>query len=181
MGAKKERKHVDMADMDRKKEISGGQERNHLHKLTSNGAWLSAVLHRLNRTELTQKEFRDNICLRYGLMPQDIPAICDCCGNRFSIEHVLSFPKGGLVLERHDDASKKWGVLGSWDLIPSDITYKMKINSMTVQRERIRSKARQGGGTSQGGVDIIGEAQGGGGSGRTLNGTSVLVRRTGQV
>ena len=100
-----------MADMDRQKEISGGQEGNRLHRATSNGSWLRSVPHRLNGTELSQKEFRDNLCLRYRMMPLDIPATCDVCGNRFSIGHTLSCPKDGLVLARHDDSAKKWGAL----------------------------------------------------------------------
>ena len=83
-----------------------------------NDAWLSAVPHRLNGTELSREEFRDNIRLRYGLMPQDIPATCDGCGKKFSIEHALSCPKGGLVLVRHDDAAKEWGSLGAQFLVP---------------------------------------------------------------
>ena len=69
-------------------------------------------------------------------MPKDIPATCDGCGKKFSIEHATSCPKGGLVLERHDDATKEWGALGAWSLIPSAITYESKINSRTVQGER---------------------------------------------
>ena len=53
----------------------------------------------------------DNLCLRYGLMPQDIPATCNGCGKRFSIEHALSCPKGGLVLARHNDAVNEWDTL----------------------------------------------------------------------
>ena len=45
------------------------------------------------------------------LIPQDIPVTCDGCGKRFSIEHALSCPKGGLVLEWHDDAEKEWAPL----------------------------------------------------------------------
>ena len=41
-----------------------------------------------------------------GLMPQDIPATCDGCGKRFSIEHSLSFSKGCLVMARHDETAK---------------------------------------------------------------------------
>ena len=95
--------------MARQKELAGGQEKNRLRRATRNIAWLSAVPHSLNGTELSQEELRDNICLRYGLMPQDIPATCDGCGKRFSIEHALSCPKGGLVIARHDDAAKEWG------------------------------------------------------------------------
>ena len=50
--------------------------------------------------------YRDNLCLIYGLMPQDIPATCDGCGKKFSIEHALSCPKGGLVLAFHYDTAK---------------------------------------------------------------------------
>ena len=47
---------------------------------------------------------------------------CNGCGKRLSIEHALSFPKGGFVLARHDDAAKEMGSLGDRDLVPSDIT-----------------------------------------------------------
>ena len=47
-GARKERKYVEMADLDRRKEMAGGQESNHLHRETSNGAWISAIPHCLN-------------------------------------------------------------------------------------------------------------------------------------
>ena len=97
--------HVDLGELFRQKELAGGQERTRLHRATRNGAWLSAVPHRLNSTELFCKEFRDNLCLRYDLMPQDIPATYDGFGKKFLVEHALSCPKGGLVLERHDNAA----------------------------------------------------------------------------
>ena len=98
--------HIELGKVARKKEMAGGQERNRLHRATRNGAWLSAVPHRLNGTEMYREELQDNLRLRYGLMPQDIPATCDGCGEKFSIDHALSCPKGGLVLARHDDATK---------------------------------------------------------------------------
>ena len=105
VGLNKERTNVEMAELARQKELVGGQNGNRLRRATRNGAWLSAVPHRLNGKELSQEEFRGNLCLRYGLMPQDIPANCYCFGKRFSIKHPLSFPKGGLVPVRHDDAA----------------------------------------------------------------------------
>ena len=149
MGARKERKHAEMAELAKQRELLGGQERNRLHRSTSNGEWLSALPHRLNVTELSWKEFQDNLRLRYGLMPQYIPVTCDGCGKRFLIEHALSCPKGGLVIARHDDAEKELGALGSWALVPSAITYEPKINSRTVQGERTRAGARQDSGKSQ--------------------------------
>ena len=71
------------------------------------------------------------------------------------IEYALSYPKGGLVLTRHDDATKVWGVLGARSLVPSAITYKPKINSSTVQGERTAAGARQEGGEADGGTDRL--------------------------
>ena len=69
-------------------------------------------------------------------MPQGIPATCDGCGKKFSIKHALSCPKGGLVIERDNDAAKEWGALGDRALVPSAITYEPKINISTVQGEK---------------------------------------------
>ena len=148
--------HVELLELARRKNMAGEQERNRIHGSTSNGAWLSAVPHRLNGTELSQEEFQDHLRLRYGLMPQEIPATCDGCVKKFSIEHALSFPKVGLVLARHDDSAKEWGALGSRDLVPSAITYEPKINSRTVQGERTGAGLWQESGTADGGTDTVG-------------------------
>ena len=159
--------HVELVDLAIRKELVGGKERNSLHRATRNGSWLSDVPHRLNVTELFWEEFRDNLRLRYGLMPQDIPATCDGCGKRFSVDHALSFPKSVLVLARHDDTAKEWGDLGARDLVPSAITYKLEINSRKVQGDRTRAGARQESGTADVSADTVRESQGG--SGRTVN------------
>ena len=80
-----------------KKDLAEGQYRNRLHRATSNGVWLSTITQRHNGTYLSWEEFRDNILLRYGLMPQDIPATFDGWDNRLLIEQALSCPKGGPV------------------------------------------------------------------------------------
>ena len=170
-----------MENLDIQKDIAGGQERNRLNKVTRNGEWISALIHHLNGTELSWEEFRDNIRLRYGLMPQETLATYNGCGKKFLIEHALSCPKGDLVLEWHDDAAKEWGALGDLALGPSSITYKPKTNSRKVQGERTGSRARQEGGTAKGGAEIVGEAQGSVSSGWTVNGAAVLARRPGQV
>ena len=69
--------------------------------------------------------------------------------------------------------------LGARALVPSDITHEPKINSRIVQGERNGDQVRQGNGTADGGVDTVGEAQGG--SGRTVNGADKLSGRLGQV
>ena len=171
--------HVALGEMARRKELVDGQYRNYLHRATRNGAWLSAVSHGLNYTELSLEEFQDNLCLRYGLMPQNFPATCDGCGERLSVDLALSCTKGDLVLVRNDNAAKELGTLGSWALFPSARTYGPKINSRRVQGERNRAGAQQEGGIANGGVDTVGES--GGGRIRTVNRADRLVGQPGQV
>ena len=153
--------------------VAGVQEKNCLHRATRNGVWLSAVPHHINGMDLSWEELRDNHRLSNGLMPQGIFATCDGCVKKLSIEISLSFPKGGLVLKRHDDAAKDWGSLGAWALVPSDITYEPKINSSTVQGNRTGAGAQQEGGTADDGADIVRESQGV--SGQTVNGSDRLM------
>ena len=79
---------------------------------------------------------------------------------------------GGLLLARHEDATKEWGALGARDLVPSAITYEPKINSRTVQGERTGAGARQEGGEANSGTDTVGW---------TVNRTARLVGQPGQV
>ena len=123
---------------------------------------LSAVHHQINGKDLSWEEFRYNICLRYGLIPQDFPATFNGCGKKFLIDHALAFPKGGLVLARHDGAAKEWGALGARALVPIAITYKPKINSKTVQGERTGAEVQRESGTDKGSAEILVEAQQGG-------------------
>ena len=105
-------------------------------------------------------------------MPQDIPATCDGCGKKLSIEYTLSCPKGGLVLARHAESAKEWGALGSRALVPSAITYEPKINSRTVQGERTGAVEWQEGEEADGGTDTVGQ---------TVNGADRLVGQPGKV
>ena len=72
-----------MAELCRQKNLKVGQYRQRLNRVMRNGVCISAIPHRLKGTELSQEEFRDNFCLRYGMMPQDIPATCNGCGKKF--------------------------------------------------------------------------------------------------
>ena len=76
---------AELSELLERQEQAGRQEKNRLRRATRKGAWLSAVTHHLNGMELSREELRDNICPRYGLMPQDIPATCEGCGKRLSI------------------------------------------------------------------------------------------------
>ena len=81
-----------MAEMVRLKKLAGGQDRKLLQRKTINWAWITAVFHHLNGTELYLEEFQDHIFLRYGMMTQEISATYNGCGKKFSIDHAISFP-----------------------------------------------------------------------------------------
>ena len=57
---------------------------------TNKGDWIMAVPHCLNVTYFSQEEFRDNFCLRYGLMTQDNTVAYNGCMKNFSVDHGLS-------------------------------------------------------------------------------------------
>ena len=88
------------------KELVDGVGLNCLWRSMQNGAWLMDITHHLNGTELSRKEFKDNLLLHYIIVPLNLPIDCDGCGKKFSVPHALSCPKGDLVLERHNDATK---------------------------------------------------------------------------
>ena len=52
-GSRKERNHVELVEMDRRKELAGVQERNRLLRETRDGARLSTLPHHFNETELS--------------------------------------------------------------------------------------------------------------------------------
>ena len=105
-------------------------------------------------------------------MPQDTPATCDGCGNKFYIEHALSCPKGALDLARYDNGTKEWDALGARALVLSSITYEPKINSRTVQGDRTGAGERQEEREADGGTDTVGW---------TVNGADRLLGQLGQV
>ena len=46
--------------------------------------------------------FKDALALRYGWSPSNIPLHCEC-GSAFTVEHVLSCPRGGFPIVRHNE------------------------------------------------------------------------------
>ena len=97
--------------LSRKKEMADGAVVNRLWRATDNGAWITVIPHCLNGMELSWKEIQENLLLRYGGMPLNLPTYCDGCGKKFLVPHDLSCPKGGLVLAWHNDATKERGAL----------------------------------------------------------------------
>ena len=63
--------------------------------------WLTAIPSIKNQFDLSAREFRDALAIRYRRPLLDIPEFCDGCGHLFSLSHALSCRKGGLIIQRH--------------------------------------------------------------------------------
>ena len=62
------------------------------------GAWLTVIPQMINGTDLSHHEFRDHLALRYGKTPANLPALCDGCGGRMNITHLLGCKRGDLYI-----------------------------------------------------------------------------------
>ena len=80
-----------------RKDIADGAGLNRLQQAMDNWAYLTAIPHRLNGMELSWEEFQDNLLLRYGIVPLNLPTDCDGCGKKFSVPHNLSCPKWAFL------------------------------------------------------------------------------------
>ena len=119
---RKQRDFSEKAALTRRKELTGGSGLNRLWRSMENGVWLTAIPRHLNGTELSWESFQDNLLLQYGIVPLNLPSGCDSFEKNLLVRHALSCPKGGLVLERHNYASKEWGALSVWALNPTAIS-----------------------------------------------------------
>ncbi len=102
----------------------------------ANGAWLSVFPNQLNGTGLSADEWRDNVRLRYNHSPLDMPAACDDCGAKMTVEHALLCKVGGLVHIRHDGVADEWRYLCGIALSPSRVEREPRIFTCTSPRAR---------------------------------------------
>ena len=70
--------------------------------LAQEKGWMTALPISEFDFTLHKGAFRDALCLRYGWQPSRIPTNCEC-GTPFSVEHMLSCPKGGYPSIRHNE------------------------------------------------------------------------------
>jgi hypothetical protein len=67
------------------------------------GMWLSTIPTNFNGSVLGNEEFQDGLCLRYMIVPNNLPVKCDGCNSDFSVTHAHQCRKGGLIIRRHDE------------------------------------------------------------------------------
>ena len=70
--------------------------------------WLNVLLLAHHHFDLSAKEFRDALCLRFHCPLSLMLARCDGCGEVFSLTHALDCCKGGLVAQRHNEIRDAW-------------------------------------------------------------------------
>ena len=73
-------------------------------------SWLTALPLAKYNFSLSKSEFRDAICMRYGWLPERLPAECVCSEN-FTINHALSCPRGAFRTIRHNEVRNLTGSL----------------------------------------------------------------------
>ncbi len=101
------------------------------------GAWLSVFPNRSNGTGLSVDEWRDNVRLRYNHTLLDMPAACDGCRAKMSVEHALPCIVGGLVHIQHDDVADEWRHLYGTTLSPSQVKREPRIFLCVSRRARV--------------------------------------------
>ena len=79
-----------------------------MERACETGLFLKAIPRHINGTVLGADEWRDNVRLRYNLLPLNLPERCDGCGAKFTVQHALSCRKGGLLYTRHNMGADEW-------------------------------------------------------------------------
>ncbi|XP_064400133.1 uncharacterized protein LOC135346443 [Halichondria panicea] len=64
--------------------------------------WLTSLPIQEFGFALHKGAFRDALSLRYSWQPSGVPSSC-ACGKQFSVDHALSYPKGGFTITRHNE------------------------------------------------------------------------------
>eukprot|EP00957_Ditylum_brightwellii_P188392 14341861-Ditylum_brightwellii.AAC.1 len=68
------REKRELSEMRERQDAAGPVRCHKLERTKNTGAWLTVVPDRLNGTELSAEEIRDNLRLRYGLVPGRLPS-----------------------------------------------------------------------------------------------------------
>jgi hypothetical protein len=101
------------------------------------GLWLLVIPDCLNGNLLSAEEFRDNLWLRYNLLPLNMPQLCNGCGAPMTIEHALCCKISSLVHIQHDDVADEWHHLCGCALTFGRVECKPQIYSCMSRQQRL--------------------------------------------
>ena len=65
-------------------------------------SWLNVIPLKEMGFDLSKREFRDALHLRYDWSIPDKPAVC-VCGDNFNTDHAMICKKGGFITMRHNE------------------------------------------------------------------------------
>ena len=85
-GIKKERYEAKLAREERSKKNRGILR---LERAMVAGAWITVVPYLLNGATLSAEDFRDNLRIRFRLLPLYLHQTCNGCGDKLTVEHSL--------------------------------------------------------------------------------------------
>ena len=85
---------------------------------------------------LAQGAFVDALALRYGWPPTRTPMTC-VCGSNFTVEHVLSCPRGGFPSIRHNEIRDLTATLLTE--VCNEVTVEPTLQEVTDERMMMRS------------------------------------------
>ena len=78
------------------------------------------------------------------------------------MDHVLLYPRGGIVLEQYNNDAQPWGEIEETSLILSAVSYETHIHSRTLKGEIPGMGMRGSMSTTEGNTDREEASQGGG-------------------
>ena len=64
--------------------------------------WLTAIPLKDVNFDLSKREFGDVLRLRYDWPIPNSPSVC-VCGCSFTVDHAMICPRGGLIIQRHNE------------------------------------------------------------------------------
>ena len=109
-----------------------------LEVISEKGAssWLNVLPIKKYDFYLEKQAFRDAIWLRYGIQLKILTLHC-VCGNKTTVEHALSCPRGGFTIIRHNEIRDITGEL--LDEICHDVEIEPVLTPLSGERFKLRS------------------------------------------
>ena len=91
-------------------------------------SWLTAIPLKDMNFDLSKREFRDALSLRYDWAIPDSPSVC-VCGCDFNADHAMICQRGGLIIQRHNEKRDLEAEL--LDMVCHDVAVEPTLQSLT--------------------------------------------------